>query len=136
MAKKKAQQSEMGELLEVQLNVAISKRAKDTLEKIKKNHRYLPAAVARGLIESACAFYDQYEYFAFPVSIEPLDWKTKWKAVAEDRAPYVIAKSAGDVSGVPTLDEVVARAVEQALKKYSKADADGKGHATPKPVTE
>jgi hypothetical protein len=87
---KKAQQSEMGEILDEQINVAISKRAKATLDEIRKNQRYLPAQVARGLIEAACAFYDQHKYFAFPVVIEPLDWRKKWPAAAEqDQSSYL-----------------------------------------------
>lgn len=74
----------MGEILDEQLNVAISSRAKATLDLIRKNHRYLPAQVARGLLDSLCEFYEAHNYFAFPVSIEPMDWKKKWGVKASD----------------------------------------------------
>ena len=125
----------MGEILDEQLNVAISSRAKATLDEIRKNQRYLPAQVARGLIDAACDFYDRHQYFAFPICIEPMAWKTQpvitvaqRMAAEPPQADYGAPAPMPDFNGMEERTRAAAEALRQELSSRHKPR-----HPRPKP---
>lgn len=88
-------QSEIPELKEKQLNVAITAEMAATLAEIKAHHRYLAPQVARGLLEEACKFYDKHKWFGFPVRFEADVTKIPAQLVVRVPQPYP-ASGGGD----------------------------------------
>lgn len=62
-----------------------------TMNAIAKHHRITPTDLARGLIESACAFYDEHGWFSFPVTVIPTVFQ---RTQAEHESPTQLAAEA------------------------------------------